>query len=78
MTTSLRIGVGDSLRYLKNHGNIAMQLLKSKEYRPDNLLFDLAPFLADSSLDIRGHHIYCFNEVEKAEQWRRQFLLDIQ
>lgn len=78
MTTSLRIGVGNSLRYLKNHGKIAARLLKTKDYRPDDLLVDLAPYLADSDLNIRGHHIYCFNEVEKAEQWRRQFLLDLQ
>ncbi|MCJ7590057.1 MAG: methylenetetrahydrofolate reductase [Woeseiaceae bacterium] len=78
MTTSLRIGVGNSLRYLKNHGKIAARLLKTKDYRPDDLLVDLAPYLADSDLNIHGHHIYCFNEVEKAEQWRRQFLLDLQ
>jgi len=74
MTTSLRIGVGNSLRYLKNHGNIAVQLLKTKEYRPDDLLVDLAPFISDPELNIKGHHIYCFNQVAKAEQWRRDFL----
>ena len=78
MTTSMRIGVGNSLRYLKNHGKIAARLLMSKEYRPDDLLIDLAPYVADPDLNIRGHHIYCFNQVEKAEQWRKQFLLDIQ
>jgi methylenetetrahydrofolate reductase (NADPH) len=77
MATSLRIGVGNSLRYLKNHGKIAARLLR-KDYRPDDLLFDLAPYLADADLNIRGHHIYCFNQVEKAEQWRRQFLSDLQ
>jgi len=74
MTTSLRIGVGNSLRYLKNHGNIAVQLLKTKEYRPDDLLIDLAPFISDPDLNIQGHHIYCFNQVAKAEQWRHDFL----
>lgn len=74
MKTSLRIGVGNSLRYLKNHGKVAARLLKAKDYRPDDLLFDLAPYLADSELNIRGHHIYCFNQVAKAEHWRREFL----
>lgn len=77
MTTSLRIGVGNSLRYLKNHGKIAVKLLKSKDYRPDNLLFDLGPYLADKELNIAGHHIYCFNQVTKAEQWRKEFLAEI-
>jgi methylenetetrahydrofolate reductase (NADPH) len=74
MKTSLRIGVGNSLRYLKNYGKTAARLMMNKDYRPDDLLHELAPYLADSELDIRGHHIYCFNQVEKAEQWRREFL----
>ena len=74
MTTSLRIGVGNSVRYLKNHGKIAMRLLKSKSYRPDKLLTELAPFIADPAYRIAGHHIYCFNQVERAEQWRHEFL----
>lgn len=77
MTTSLRIGVGNSLRYLKNHSNIVMSLLKSRAYRPDDLLIDLAPHLADPIFNIRGHHIYCFNQVEKAEQWRHEFLAEL-
>jgi methylenetetrahydrofolate reductase (NADPH) len=78
MTTSLRIGVGNSLRYLKNHGSIAAKLLMKKEYRPDDLLFDLAPYLADPELTIEGHHIYCFNQVAKAEDWRHEFLAELQ
>jgi len=78
MTTSLRIGVGNSLRYLKNHGSIAAKLLMKKEYRPDDLLFDLAPYLADPELNIEGHHIYCFNQVAKAEGWRHEFLAELQ
>jgi methylenetetrahydrofolate reductase (NADPH) len=77
MTTSLRIGVGNSLRYLKNHGRIAARLLMSKDYSPDDLLFDLAPYLVDPELNIAGHHIYCFNQVEKAEQWRTEFLAQL-
>jgi methylenetetrahydrofolate reductase (NADPH) len=49
-----------------------------KEYRPDDLLFDLAPYLADPELNIEGHHIYCFNQVAKAEDWRHEFLAELQ
>ena len=76
--TSLRIGVGDSLRYLKNRGRIAARLLMTKVYRPDDLLISLSPYLADPTLNIAGHHIYCFNQVEKAEQWRKQFIADLE
>jgi len=78
VTTSLRIGVGDSLRYLKNRGKIAARLLKSKTYRPDGLLLKLAPYLADPFYNISGHHIYCFNQVERTEQWRHEFLDTLQ
>ncbi len=72
--TSLRIGVGDSLRYLRKRGKIALQLMKSKSYRPDSLLLDLAPYIADPFYNIAGHHIYCFNQVARTEEWRREFL----
>jgi methylenetetrahydrofolate reductase (NADPH) len=74
VTTSLRIGVGDSVRYLKNRGRIAARLLMSKTYRPDELLVELAPFVAEPAYGIAGHHIYCFNQVERAEEWRHEFL----
>lgn len=74
MKTSMRIGVGDSLRYLKRNPRVAARLMLSNEYRPDDLLFGLAPYLADPSHDIRGHHVFCFNQVEKTEQWRHEFL----
>jgi methylenetetrahydrofolate reductase (NADPH) len=72
--TSMRIGVGDSLRYLKRNPRVAAKMMLSNEYRPDDLLHELAPTLADPAYDIRGHHIYCFNQVEKTEQWRHAFL----
>ena len=74
LKTSMRIGVGDSLRYLKRNPKVAAKLMLSNEYRPDDLLRDLAPMLADPSYNIQGHHIYCFNQLEKTEQWRHAFL----
>ncbi len=72
--TSLRIGVGDSLRYLKHNSKIVAQLMKSKSYRPDDLLLELAPLIADPTYGIAGHHIYCFNQVARTEEWRHDFL----
>jgi methylenetetrahydrofolate reductase (NADPH) len=74
LKTSLRIGVGDSLRYLKKNPLVAAKLMLSSEYRPDDLLRELAPFLADPEYNISGFHVYCFNQVEKTEQWRHSFL----
>ncbi|MDH3429698.1 MAG: methylenetetrahydrofolate reductase [Gammaproteobacteria bacterium] len=74
LKTSLRIGVGNSLRYLRSNSKIAARLMMSKSYRPDELLAGLAPFIADPLYNIAGHHIYCFNEVARSEEWRHEFL----
>ena len=74
LKTSLRIGVGDSLRYLKKNPRIAMKFMLSNEYRPDELLFELAPALVNPAYDIAGFHVYCFNQVEKTEEWRHTLL----
>jgi len=77
LATSLRIGVGDSLRYLRRHGKIATKMLMSKTFRPNKLLKELAPWLADPALLVKGHHIYCFNQVERAETWRNEFIAEL-
>jgi methylenetetrahydrofolate reductase (NADPH) len=78
MKTSMRIGVGDSLRYLKKNPKVAMKFMLSSEYRPDDLLFDLAPHLADPQYKIDGFHVYCFNQVARTEQWRHDFLAGLE
>ena len=74
ISTSMRIGVGDSLRYLKRNPKVAARLMFSNEYRPDDLLHELVPYLANPEYDIKGHHVFCFNQVEKTEHWRHEFL----
>ena len=72
--TSLRIGVGDSVRYLKRQGKNAAHLMASSEYRPDELQCALAPVIANPELKIAGQHVFCFNQVERAEKWRHDFM----
>ena len=74
LKTSMRIGVGDSLRYLKRNPKVAARLMLTNEYRPDALLHDLAPYVADPGYGIQGHHVFCFNQVEATEAWRHEFL----
>jgi methylenetetrahydrofolate reductase (NADPH) len=66
-----RIGLGESARFLRRHGNWAGRLLFPRAYSPDALLEGLAPHLADPDNRIAGLHLYTFNEVERAERWRR-------
>ena len=74
----LRIGVGASLRLLRNRGRLIGRLFGPKIYRPDAFLHELAPQLVDSQLGVAGFHVFCFNRVEQSENWRRQFVTDLQ
>lgn len=72
--TSLRIGVGDSVRYLKRQGKRAAKLMAASEYRPDDLQYELASVIANPDLKISGQHVFCFNQLERAERWRHDFI----
>jgi methylenetetrahydrofolate reductase (NADPH) len=74
LATSLRIGVGDSARFITKQPRLAARLMAQKVYRPDDLLLDLAPWLDDPVLHIDGFHLYSFNLVEDTENWRIQIL----
>jgi methylenetetrahydrofolate reductase (NADPH) len=77
LAISLRIGVGESTRFLKKHKGLLSHLLRKTEYRPDDLLEGLAPYLIDPRYDIPGFHLFSFNEVERTEGWRRALLEQI-
>jgi methylenetetrahydrofolate reductase (NADPH) len=72
--TSLRIGVGDSLRFLKRKSSVAAELMKSKVYHPEQLLFDIAKYRALPEVNVAGYHLFCFNQVEGTENWRNETL----
>lgn len=74
LAASLRIGVGASLRMLRYRGGMIGRLLGPKTYRPDALLYGIAPALQDPALNIAGFHLFCFNAVEQSEDWRRRFI----
>jgi methylenetetrahydrofolate reductase (NADPH) len=71
---SLKIGVGDSARFLTKHTNLATRFLKPGGYSPDELVKELAPYVGDQDYNIAGFHIYTFNQVEATEKWRRKIL----
>jgi methylenetetrahydrofolate reductase (NADPH) len=74
MRISASIGLGESARFLKRQGNWLLRLLLPGGYSPDRLIQGLEPSFADHNSNIRGLHIYTFNEVEKTEAWRREML----
>jgi methylenetetrahydrofolate reductase (NADPH) len=71
---SMKIGVGDSLRFLSKQAGLATRLANLRGYRPDRLVESLARSLADPALDIRGLHLNTFNQIESTERWRKDML----
>jgi methylenetetrahydrofolate reductase (NADPH) len=68
---SLRIGVGESVRFLRRGGGWLGRILLGGTFDPGRLLDGLAPLFADPAAGARGLHLYTFNEVARTETWRR-------
>jgi len=69
---SLRVGVGDSTRFLTNHVGMVARLLRSPIYSPDSLVTRIIALARDSDLAINGFHIYTFNQCQATERWRQK------
>jgi methylenetetrahydrofolate reductase (NADPH) len=65
-----RIGVGDSVRFLRKQGGVVTRLLLRGSIGPGYLLEGLSPQIAK----IAGFHVYTFNELHGTEQWRQETL----
>jgi methylenetetrahydrofolate reductase (NADPH) len=74
LRTSLRIGVGDSVRFARRQMKLAGKLVKSRNYRPDDLVFALEPHLGDETLKIDGFYLFSFNQVQETVAWRDEML----
>jgi methylenetetrahydrofolate reductase (NADPH) len=67
-----RIGLGESARFLRRHGNWVGRLLLPHAYRPERLLERLAPHLARPDNRVAGLHLFTFNEIDRADRWRQE------
>ncbi|NLV15244.1 methylenetetrahydrofolate reductase [Haloarcula argentinensis] len=74
MQISQKVGVGDSIKFLRKTTGIlgfVKQLVGSRgTYEPDELIDGLAPYVGDDEYNIRGVHIYTFNQTPDTEEWR--------
>ncbi|MDD5312217.1 MAG: methylenetetrahydrofolate reductase [Dehalococcoidia bacterium] len=69
---SLRVGVGDSTRFLKNHFSMLAMILRRDIYNPDSLVKRISA--SPIGKDLAGFHIYTFNQCGSTEQWRQKTL----
>lgn len=75
MEISQKVGVGDSIKFLRKTTGVlgfVKQLVGSRgTYEPDDLIDGLAPYVGDPEYNLRGVHIYTFNQTPDTEAWRR-------
>ncbi|WP_255190577.1 methylenetetrahydrofolate reductase [Natronobeatus ordinarius] len=78
LTISKKVGVGDSVRFLQKTSGLlgfVRHLVGSRgTYVPEPLIEGLAPYATDPYYDVRGVHIYAFNQVPDLESWRSETL----
>lgn len=73
LAMGLRIGVGESLRFLRKQRSV-MTRIAAPGYDLDTFLDAVAVLAADDTLGVAGLHLYSFNQVEVVEAWRRGHL----
>jgi methylenetetrahydrofolate reductase (NADPH) len=71
---ALKIGVGQSKRFLKSNRGLVGRMFAPGGYSPDELLLALAPCFDTPPYNMEGVHFYSFNQIESTEQWRAQML----
>src|SRR3954452_20405032 len=71
MRISLKIGMGESARFLSHQRGWVSRLL-TKQFKPDRLLDGLAQVVEEPDTGVAGFHLYTFNEVGRTERWRQR------
>ena len=71
LRVSSRIGIGDSLRFLRKNGSFAGRFLRGG-FSPDPLVDGLGPVAGSGK--VAGFHVFTFNDVEDTEAWRQRRL----
>jgi methylenetetrahydrofolate reductase (NADPH) len=74
MRVSAKIGIGESLRYLRKHNDFVMRLLRPGGFSPDRLIKGLESVLGGPEDKVGGFHIFTFNELADTEAWRQRKL----
>jgi methylenetetrahydrofolate reductase (NADPH) len=74
LRTSLRIGLGQSVRFLRAQHGLLRRFLSPRLYTPTDILEQLSPTFADPAARVGGIHVYTFNELKKTESWRRELV----
>ena len=72
LTMGLRVGVGQSVRYLQKNRSGLFKLLTGTHYNPSELLSALSNEL--EMLNVEGLHLFTFNQLDRCVAWQNEFL----
>jgi methylenetetrahydrofolate reductase (NADPH) len=74
LTMATKIGVGQSVRFLKSHASAFARIAAPGGFSPERFLTKAAPTLSDPHLVVAGLHLFTFNQVAETETWRQGLL----
>lgn len=74
LAMSTKIGVGQSVKFLKSHVGTFARIAAPGGYSPEKFLQRSAGYLGDPALSVGGLHLYTFNQVAETEAWRQDLL----
>jgi methylenetetrahydrofolate reductase (NADPH) len=72
LRVGVRIGIGESMRFVRGHGSPAGKLLRPAGYRPDELVRGLGGHVAAGRCALAGVHVYTFNHLDATLRWLHQ------
>jgi len=74
LSMATKIGVGDSTRFLVKHKGAMLRLAAPGGFTGERFLEQCAAALARPGAGVTGLHVFTFNQVAEAEEWRGTFL----
>ena len=74
LAMSTKIGVGQSVRFLKSHASAFARIAAPGGFSPERFLRKASPAFADPELKVAGLHLFTFNQVAETEAWRLRLL----
>ena len=71
---SAGLGLGQSARFLLKQQSMFWRFFLPGGYSPNKLVGRLTPSFGQADNGLKGFHVFTFNELEKTEAWRREWL----
>jgi methylenetetrahydrofolate reductase (NADPH) len=71
LAMATKIGVGESTRFLAKHRGVFARLAAPGGFTGERFLLDCARTINDPASLVSGLHVFTFNQIAEAEEWRR-------